>query len=605
MRQTTLTLALGVVFSSFAYAEFQPEAVGETIVVTPTRTAQTVDDSLASVSVVTRSDIERLQARSLADVLQGMVGVTVVNNGGDGKFTSMFLRGANSDHVLVLIDGVKVGSATTGTAAFQDFPLHLIERIEVVRGPVSSLYGSEAIGGVIQIFTRKGGGPLAPSASVTAGSNNTRGATVGLSGGGAHGWFNAGVAHTRTDGFNACKGLPGVACFTNEPDDDGYRNTAFTLRGGYRFAPDSELDLHVLRAQGDNEFDGTFQNQSESVQQVIGAGVTHRFNEVWRVKLSAGQGRDESDNFKDGVYSSTFNTRRNNASLQNDFSLGRNHLLTLGLDRQEDHVSSNTAYAVTRRDTTGVFTEYQGQWDKHRVQLALRGDDNSQFGRHTTGNVAWGYPVMANLDLRLAYGTAFKAPTFNQLYYPNYGNANLRPETSRNIELGLGGRLSGGRWSATLFDNRISDLIAGFPPANINRAEIRGLELAASRRFGAWDAAVNLTLQDPENASSGANQGKVLPRRAQESLRMDLDRRLGAWRLGGTLRGEGERFDNDSNTRRMAGYALLDLRAEYRLAADWSLGGRLENVFDVDYETAFGYNQPGRGAYLTLRYQPK
>ncbi|MHB0918945.1 MAG: TonB-dependent vitamin B12 receptor [Thiobacillus sp.] len=605
MRQTPLALALGVVFIASAHAETLPEFVGETIVVTPTRTAQTVDSTLASVSVVTRSDIERLQARSLADVLQGMVGVTLANTGGDGKGTSIFLRGANSDHVLVLIDGVKVGSATTGTAAFQDFPLHLIERIEVVRGPVSSLYGSEAIGGVIQIFTRKGGGALSPSASVSLGSNNTRGATVGLSGGGAQGWFNAGVAHTRTDGFNACKGLPGVACFTNEPDDDGYRNTAFTLRGGYRFAPGSELDLHVLRAQGDNEFDGNFQNQSESVQQVIGAGVAHRFNDVWRIKLSAGQGRDESDNFKDGVYSSTFNTRRNNASLQNDFNLGRNHLLTLGLDRQEDHVSSNTAYAVTRRETTGVFTEYQGQWDRHRVQLALRGDDNSQFGRHTTGNVAWGYPVMENLDLRLAYGTAFKAPTFNQLYYPNYGNVDLRPETSRNVEMGLGSRLPAGRWSATLFDNRIRDLIAGFPPANINRAEIRGFELAANSRFGEWDVAVNLTLQDPENASPGANQGKVLPRRAQESLRIDLDRRLGAWRLGGTLRGEGERFDNDSNTRRMAGYALLDLRAEYRLAPDWSLGARLENLFDVDYETAFGYNQPGRGAYLTVRYQPK
>jgi len=604
MRQTTLALALGVAFIASAHAETLPEFVGETIVVTPTRTPQTADASLASVSVITRSDIERLQARSLADVLQGMVGVTLANTGGDGKGTSIFLRGANSDHVLVLIDGVKVGSATTGTAAFQDFPLHLIERIEVVRGPVSSLYGSEAIGGVVQIFTRKGGGALTPSASVTVGSDNTRGATVGLSGGGVQGWFNAGLAHTRTDGFNACKGLSGVACFTNEPDDDGYRNTAFTLRGGYRFAAGSELDVHMLRAQGDNEFDGGFQNQSESMQQVIGAGVTHRFNDVWRVKFNAGQGRDESDNFKDGVYSSTFNTRRNSTSLQNDFSLGRNHLLTLGLDRQEDRVSSNTAYAVTRRDTAGVFAQYQSQWDKHRVQLALRGDDNSQFGRHTTGNAAWGYEVVAGLDLRLAYGTAFKAPTFNQLYFPGFGNPDLRPETSRNIELGLGGRLAGGRWSATLFDNRISDLIAGFPPANINRAEIRGLELAANRRFGAWDAAVNLTLQDPENAS-GANQGKVLPRRAQESLRIDLDRRLGTWRLGGTLRGEGERFDNESNTRRMAGYALFDLRAEYRLAPAWSLGARLENLFDVDYETAFGYNQPGRGAYLTLRFQPK
>ncbi|NDP47581.1 MAG: TonB-dependent vitamin B12 receptor [Sulfuriferula multivorans] len=606
MRQTSLSLALCAAFASPAFAETLPDFVGETIVVTPTRTAQTVDASLASVSVITREDIERLQARSLVDVLQGLAGVTVANSGGMGQQTSVFMRGTNSTHVLVLIDGVKVGSATSGGAAFQDFPLQLIDRIEVVRGPVSSLYGSDAVGGVIQIFTRKGGGALTPAASVSIGSHNSQEASASLTGGGTQGWFSAGLTHLRTNGFNSCKGLSSsVGCYsTNEPDSDGYRNTAFTLRGGYRFAPGSELDMNVMRAQGKAEFDGSYQDQSDSIQQVIGAGYTHRFNDDWRIKLSAGQSRDNLESFKGGVYKSTFNTHRDSAALQNDLNLGRDHLLTLGLDWQKERVGSSTSYSLTQRDNTGVFAQYQGQWNQHRVQLALRGDDNSQFGRHTTSNIAWSHPVEAAVDLRVAYGKAFKAPSFNELYYPGGGNPNLRPETSNSFELGLAGRVSGGRWSVSLFDTRINDLIAGWPTENVNRAEIQGVEFATNNRIGAWELAVNLTLQDPQNAS-GANQGKVLARRAQESLRIDLDRRLGAWRLGGTLRGEGRRFDNASNTLPIDGYALLDMRAEYRLAADWMLGTRLENVFNVDYETVYGYNQSGRGAYLTLRYQPK
>ncbi len=605
MRHTTLALALGAVYSSSALAQAVPDFVGETVVVTPSRTSQTVDSALASVTVLTREDIERMQARSLVDVLQGLAGLTLANSGGLGQQMSVFMRGTNSSHVLVLIDGVRVGSATSGTAAFQDFPLALIERVEVVRGPVSSLYGADAVGGVIQIFTRKGGGALSPAVSISMGSHNTREATASLSGGGEQGWFNAGVTHQRTDGFNACKGISlSTACFTNEPDDDGYRNTALSLRGGYRFAPGSELELHAMRAQGEVEFDGSFQNQSDSIQQVVGAGYAHRFSDAWRMKLNVGQGRDDLDSFKDGVYKSTFNTRRNSASLQNDVELGRNQLLTLGLDWLEDRVNSSTAYTGTRRDTTGVFAQYQGQWDKHRIQLALRSDDNSQFGRHSTHNVAWAHPVSSDVDLRLAYGTAFKAPTFNDLYYPGGGNPNLRPETSRSVEMGLGGRLAGGRWSASLFDTRISDLIAGWPTVNINRAEIQGFELTHNNRFGTWETAVNLTLQDPKNAS-GANQGKILPRRARESLRVDLDRRFGGWRMGGTLRAEGRRYDDAANNTPLDGYALLDLRAEYTLAANWSLGAKLENVFDVDYETVYGFNQPGRGAYLTLRYQSK
>ncbi|MDP2154624.1 MAG: TonB-dependent vitamin B12 receptor [Sulfuricella sp.] len=580
-------------------AEEIPLYHGDEIVVTATRTARTADETLASTTVITRRDIERSQAVSVQDLLQGLAGVSFANNGGAGKATSVFLRGTNSDHVVVLIDGIKVGSATTGTAAFQDFPVEQIERIELVRGPLSSLYGSEAIGGVIQIFTRKGGGALMPSASVMLGSYNTKQATANLSGGGENSWLNLGLSQLETDGFNATKG-------STEPDKDGYRNTSLNLRAGYRFKPGSEVDFHLLRAQGRNDFDGSYQNQSESVQQAAGLSLKHQASELWSLKLAAGQSDDDSDNFLNGVFKSRFNTRRNTLSWQNDLALAPGHLFTLGLDRQEDVVSSTTAYAVTSRDTTGLFAQYQGRAGRQDFQFSLRRDDNSQFGAYTTGNAAWGRALADDLRVTLAYGTAFKAPTFNQLYWPGFGNPDLKPERSRSLEAGLGGKAGAGRWSLNAFETRVTDLI-GFDgatnPVNAS-ARIRGLEAFAALRLADWDTRLNLTLQDPENRSNTANYGKVLNRRAEQSLRLDLDRDLGAYRMGVTLRAEGRRYDNLANTTRLAGYGLVDLRAEYRMTRDLRLQARIENLFDKDYETVSLYNQPGRSLFVTLRYQP-
>ncbi|MHB0984037.1 MAG: TonB-dependent vitamin B12 receptor [Sulfuricella sp.] len=589
-----------------AAAEEMPLYRGDEIVVTATRTARTADETLAATTVITRRDIERSQATSVQDLLQGLAGVSIANNGGAGKATSVLLRGTNSDHVVVLIDGVKVGSATLGTAAFQDFPVEQIERIEVVRGPLSSLYGSEAIGGVIQIFTRKGGGALMPSASVMLGSYNTRQAAANLSGGGENGWFNLGLSQLETDGFNACKGSLTAGCYTIEPDKDGYRNTSLNLRAGYRFKPGSEVDFHLLRAQGHNDFDGSFQNQSASVQQVAGLSLKHQASELWSLKLAAGQSEDDADNFLNGVFKSRFNTRRNTLSWQNDLALAPDHLFTLGLDRQEDAVSSTTAYTVTSRDTTGLFAQYLGRAGKQDFLFSLRRDDNNQFGAYTTGNAAWGRALADGLRVTLAYGTAFKAPTFNQLYYPGFGNPNLKPEHSRSLEAGLSGKTGASRWSLNAFETRVTDLI-GFDgvtnPVNAS-ARIRGLEAISSLRLADWDTRLNLTLQNPENRSNTANFGKVLNRRAEQSLRLDLDRDFGPYRMGATLRAEGRRYDNLANTTKLSGYGLVDLRAEYRLTRDLRLQARIENLFDRDYETVYLYNQPGRSLFVTLRYQP-
>jgi len=581
------------------------------VIVTATRTALTADETLSSVTVITRKEIERQQAQSVQDLLRGIPGVDIANNGGPGKATWVFLRGTESDHVLVLIDGVKVGSATLGTTAFQDIPVEQIERIEIVRGPRSSLYGSEAIGGVIQIFTRKGGGALKPYFSIGGGRYQTYSSSAGVSGGGERGWFSLNASGLDTKGFNACYGKPspgGAGCFTTELDKDSYQNLSGSLRAGYRFDNGLELDVHALRAEGDSEFDGGFVNESESVQQVLGGTLRFSPLNIWHATLTAGRSQDESDNFKNGTFQSRFVTERDTLSLQNDIDIAVDHLLTIGVDYQDDSVDGTTAYAVTSRDNTGLFTQYQGQFGDHDLLLSMRRDNNEQFGNRNTGGAAWGYALSKGLRLSASYGTAFKAPTFNELYFPGFGNPDLRPEESDSFELGLAGRPAWGHWSLNAYETRVDDLIAFdssiFAPANIDQARIRGLETVIGTRLGNWDLNTNLTLLDPKNRSGGANDGNMLPRRARQSLRFDADRDFNQYRIGATLLIAGKRYDDLANTRRLGGYATLDLRAEYALAKDWRLQARIENLLDKDYETAAFYNQPGRSLFLTLRYQP-
>ncbi len=579
------------------------------ILVTASRVAETVDETLASVTVITREEIERRQAQSVQDLLRGVPGVSIANNGGAGKSTSIFLRGTESDHVLVMIDGVKVGSATLGTTAFQHIPVSQIERIEVVRGPRSSLYGSEALGGVIQIFTRKGSGTAKPFFSIGYGEYETRETVAGISGSSERGWFNLSASGTDTEGFDACRANLAAGCFANEPDKDGYENRSVALSTGYRFDNGVDVDAHLLRATGDTDFDGGFQNEAESIQQVASASVRFSPAEEWLISLTLGRSQDESDNFLNGIPASRFDTERDTISWQNDIIIADEHLLIVGVDYQDDKVDSTTTYAETSRDNTGLFTQFQGTFAEHDLQAAVRRDDNEQFGKHTTGSIAWGYALSGKTRFTASYGTAFKAPSFNELYFPGFGNPNLGPEESSSIELGISGTAGFGKWSVNVFQTRVDDLIAYdasiLAPNNINEALIRGIEATVTSRIDGWNLSTSLSLLDPENRSPGANRGNALPRRVRESLRLDADRQFNKLSLGTTLFAAGKRYDDLANTRELDGYVTVDLRAEYQLAKSWRLQARLENAFDEEYETAAFYNQPGRGLFLTLRYAPE
>lgn len=586
----------------------------DTVTVTATRTERSAEESLASVTVIDRDEIERRQAQSVQDVLRGVPGLSIANNGGLGKATSVFLRGTESDHVLVLIDGVRAGSATTGTTAFQDIPIDQIERIEIVRGPRSSLYGSEAIGGVIQIFTRKGGEGLKPYLSFGAGSHAMYKATGGVSGGDDRAWYSLNGSRLETRGFNACAGRPfrlgGGGCFTKEPDDDGYRNTSGSARAGYRFDNGLEIEGNLLHAEGDNEFDGNFQNRSTFVQQMVGGRLKYSPLEFWTTSLRAGRTLDESDNFKDRRFSSSFDTQRVNVTWQNDFALAKGHLFTLGLDYYNDQVDSTTDYAVDSRDNKAGFAQYQLDWDGFDAVLGARVDDNEQFGVYPTGNVALGYGFANGIRLSASWGNAFKAPTFNELFFPGFGNPMLTPETSESWEVGVSGQQLGVAWALNGYHTEIDDLIATVcgPVScfaeNVARARILGLEAQASTRLWGFDIAANLSLIDPENLAAGANHGNVLPRRAQTMFRFDLDRAVGPVRVGTTVYGEGRRFDDVANTQRLAGYVTVDLRASVDLYRGLSLEGRVANLLNKQYQTARFFNQDDLNFFLALRYAP-
>jgi vitamin B12 transporter len=573
------------------------------VVITASRTAEHVSTSLAAVTLITREDIERLQPRDLQDLLTGLPGISIASNGGPGKSSSIFLRGTESDHVLMLIDGVRFGSATSGSPSISDIPVDHIERIEIVRGPRSSLYGSDALGGVIQIFTRRGGpGAAVPSLLLGGGNHGSARAELGLRGSVGNGWYGIGLAGRSTDGIDVRPSL-------NEPDNDGYRNLSGSLRGGWRFDNGAELSASWLRAQGENEFDGASQNETESTIQVLGTHFSFSPLARWKLKLSAGQSRDHADNLLNGEFVSNFDTTREHYSLQNDLRLARGHMLIVGADFLRDEVDSTTPYPVRSRENTAGFAQYQARLGVHELQVSARHDDNEQFGSKVTGGLAWGYRFGTGLRLTTSWGTAFKAPTFNELYFPNFGNPDLEPEESRSAEIALRGLLADVRWGVSVFRTEIDELIAYDAsiqaPSNIDEAVIRGVELDAGTQLGDWRISTWMTWLDPENRSAGANNGNVLPRRAQRTARIDVDRDVGLYSLGATLFAAGRRFDNIANSQRLGGYSTLALRAAYRLSPAWWLQAEAQNLLDKDYETARTYSLPGRTWFLSVRYAPE
>ena len=414
-----LTLLAGVSL----YCSGSRAASYEELIVTGTRTPMTADKLPASVTVFNREDIEKLQVNSLPELLRGVAGVDVTVSGGYGKNTEVRLRGTESDHLLVLIDGVRVGSATLGMTAFQHLPPSQIERIEIVSGPRASLWGADALGGVIHIFTRKGKG-AEPRYSLDAGGGSfeTFKASGGVSGeyknlnySGAVSWFDS----RGIDSRQPTPGLFGV----DQPDSDGYDNISVHFRTGYDFGETARVDAFILRAEGTTGFDGNFQDETDFLQQVVGGSLSLNVVDNWQTRLQLSEARDETENFTPrGGFASRFDTRRRQLSWQNDVSLFDGHGITFGVDYRDDRVDGSTEYGRTARDNLGIFGQYSASFYGHQLIASVRWDDDEVLGGKTTGGAGWSFVWRDWLRFYAHYGTAFKTPTFNELFFPGFGN---------------------------------------------------------------------------------------------------------------------------------------------------------------------------------------
>ncbi|WP_045770588.1 TonB-dependent vitamin B12 receptor [Xanthomonas albilineans] len=589
------------------------------VLVTATRTQIAVEDSVVPAQVIGRAEIERSQADSLAQLLQGRAGIGISNQGGLGKLTTLNLRGSESDHVLVLVDGVRIGSASAGLAAFQDLPLSQIERIEIVRGPRSSLYGSDAIGGVIQIFTRHAGQGFQQNLSLGSGSDGLRDASAGFSNRGTRGWLAVQSGYQKTRGINACNGSATLfaGCFVDQPDRDGYRNVSLSARGGYALSDTLRVAGQALNIDSRNAYDGDpvyAGNEADNTQQVFGGTLDWTPSERLHLSTQLGRNVDDAHSYyrapgsRTRSFVSTFDSRRDTAAAQGDITLTEGHLLSVGSDWQREQVTSTTAFDVDSRRNTGVFAEYQGHFGAQQLQASVRSDDNQQFGEHTTGSLGWGLALGGGVKLTASIGTGFKAPTFNDLYFPFAGNPALKPEKSKSGNLGVAQCADTWNWTFNAYETRVDDLIsydaATFLPVNVDEARIRGAELTGYATLAGWELSAQLSHTDPRNRSDGDNRDNWLARRPHNTGRLDVDRGFGPIKFGITAFGSGHRYDDAANQVRLGGYGTVDLRVEYAFAADWTLQAKASNVFDRRYQTVNWYNQLGREYGLTLRYAP-
>ena len=598
-RLSALPLALAAAFP-IPSALAQSPALHETVV-TATRT-QTRSDSLVSdVVVIERADIEKLAGRTLPEILQRAAGVQFSSNGGRGKVSSVFVRGTEARHTILLIDGVRYGSATVGGPIWENLPLDAIERIEVLKGPGSSLYGSDGVGGVIQVFTRKGQEGFHPFAQVGAGTDSYYQAGAGLSGGKGAFSYALGVQAQRDKSFSSTN--PSVQFGNYNPDRDPFSQESANASAALQLSPDWRLDGSLLYSQGVSHYDdGPGRDAQYNLRgQTLRAGLSGKALPGWKTQFQVSQSRDVNNATVAAFGRSDFTTTQNQVFWQNDVDTPIGVAL-FGVERLGQKVQGSTAYTVSERSITSAFAGLNGQAGPHSWQANLRRDRNSQFGSSTTGFVGYGYRISPAWRVHASHGTSFVAPSFNQLYFPGFGTPTLQPEEGRNTDIGVTFSQGGHTVKLVHFDNRIRGFIPSGPlPANVPRARIDGWTLGYDGTLGGVELRASIDAMDPRNELTG----RKLPRRADTQATLGADVGIGAWKFGASLLAISQRYDDTGNTFGLGGYATLDLHADYAVARDWSLSANWRNVMDKDYQTVRGHNQPGRGVFVTLRWQPK
>ena len=589
--------------AGLASAQSAPAPSLAETVVSATRTQQPLADLVADVSLIDRQTLERSGAVALADVLARVPGIEIARNGGPASTTSVFLRGADTAFTAVFIDGVRIDSQGVPGASWEAIPLGMIDHIEILRGPAAAVYGSDALGGVIQIFTRKGEGSPQPYVEAGVGSYATSHAGAGVSGSSGAVDYSLSVARERSAGFNSIPSAPPA-------QDNGYTRNSGQARLGFQINPDQRLEASMIASNllaGFNDGYGDPQQQSAYQLRSTGLSLLSRWSAEYKTQLSVSESTSlyavttAPDNY-------LTNTRIRSYLFQNEWRSGI-HQFTAALERREDHVVTSDP-VVGQRFENALALGYGLHWQQHTVQLNLRHDQDSAFGGHNSGSASYGYAITPAWRATVSAGTAFRAPTVYQLYGP-YGVSSLQPETSHNLEAALRYAQGTARWGLVAYRNQVGNLINFSGPgacsspygcyANVAHARYSGLTLSGEDQVAGVHLHGSLDLQDPKNLDTGAQ----LARRAKQHGTLGADTRLASWALGAEVQASGRRYDDVANTRPLGGYALFNLYASTDLSPEWQLLARVDNLSNKDYQLAYTYATPGRSVYLGLKWAPK
>jgi vitamin B12 transporter len=574
------------------------------MVVTASRLAQPLTSLIADVTYIGPDEIAQAGAQSLAELLQRQPGVQIVVSGPPGSTSGAFLRGANTNQTLVLIDGLRVSSSSSGTSPLEAIPLDIIDHIEILRGPAASLYGADAIGGVIQVFTRNAGGSLAANATAGYGGYATSLFSGGGSGQAGPLRFVVQAGHRQSAGFNA---IWNPANFSYNPDRDGYTNDSANASLAYTFAPEQQLSLQYLKSRLNTQFDAGapyFDDRTFTDLETWSVASRNRLASFWNSTLEAGVSNDDSTS-QTSFGPSRFNTEQRQYLWQNDFTLPLG-TLSVAATRREERLDADADFAVTARDTNAIVGVYTLSDGPNALQANLRHDQSTQYGGKTSGAIAYAYAIVPGLRASASYGTGFKAPTFNDLYYPNFSNPNLQPETARNFEAAL--RYSTPQLNAGIvaYRNKVQNLIVfecdaqfNCAPQNVANATLEGITLDFQGVFGATGIKASMDFARPYDAATG----NLLPRRARRYGALEATQQFGALQIGVQLAAASARYDDAANARRMGGYAVVNITAEYALGANWTLFGLLGNAFDKSYELAADYNTAGANVFAGVRFK--
>lgn len=618
LRPAALTLALACALPALAQ-QAEPMLLAQNLhapslretVVTATRSQQPLSDLLADVSIVDRETIANSAATGLVDVLARLPGVEITRNGGVGNSANVFLRGAEGRFTAVYIDGVRVDSQSTGGAVWEQIPLSQIDRVEVLRGPAAAVYGSDAIGGVIQLFTRKGEGPAQPFVGVGVGNHGTRKVEAGISGASDAFDYSLGVAHERSNSYDI-RSRDAKA----NPDRDDYQNTSGNARVGFKVNARHRLDATLLASYMDSGYDAfgykplaPDDDRNKNRLRTAGLSWNAQWSDAYSTRLSA---TDALSRYETEPSLYRTETRLRGYVWQNEYRLGA-HRLSATLERREDALHNPTFdrfnSTIDRdRSQNALALGYGLNAGAHTLQLNVRRDDDSEFGGRNSGSAAYGYTFAPHWRATASAGTAFRVPTLYQRF-SQYGTADLQPETSRNVELGLRYAQAASSFSAVVYRNRVHNLISydGKCKAgagcyvNTARAEYRGVTLAGSHKLGGVQMHGSVDFQKPRDLDTG----KLLARRAKRYATLGADTQVAGWTMGAELQASGQRFDNATNTKRLSGYGLVNLYASKRIGGDYTLLARVDNVSDKNYQLAGTYVPPGRTLYVGVKWAPQ